>query len=89
MLFPFEQRLVQDGSEMDLQVAPPMLAGKVTGNCVEVLTQHKTDVWELAFSPDGQMLASASSDGSVVLWQIELDEDAMSYEHSAQVRKSR
>ncbi|EGZ29443.1 hypothetical protein PHYSODRAFT_349334 [Phytophthora sojae] len=79
------RRLVQDGSEMDLQVAPPMLAGKVTGNCVEVLTQHKTDVWELAFSPDGQMLASASSDGSVVLWQIELDEDAMSYEHSAQL----
>ncbi|GFE70417.1 AAA-like domain-containing protein [Chroococcus sp. FPU101] len=29
---------------------------------------HKTRIWDLAISPDGQLLASASTDGTVKLW---------------------
>jgi WD40 repeat protein len=79
------RRLLQDGPEMDLQVLPPLLTGAVEGECLDVLRSHKGDVWELAFSPDGEILASASSDGSVVLWQIEL-QDVASFGYKQQVR---
>ncbi|POM63739.1 Hypothetical protein PHPALM_20820 [Phytophthora palmivora] len=74
------RRLLQDGPETELHVLPPVMAGRVEGECLDVLTRHKNDVWELAFSPDGDMLASASSDGSVVLWQIKLQEQFMSFQ---------
>ncbi|ETL81752.1 hypothetical protein L917_17978 [Phytophthora nicotianae] len=70
------RRIVQD---VELQTPPPMMMGQVAGDCVEVLTSHKNDVWELAFSPDGEMLASASSDGSVVLWEIKWKEEAVGF----------
>jgi WD40 repeat protein/transcriptional regulator with XRE-family HTH domain len=31
---------------------------------------HNTTAWALAFSPDGQMLASGSNDGSLKLWDV-------------------
>ncbi|OWZ08019.1 hypothetical protein PHMEG_00019501 [Phytophthora megakarya] len=66
------RRLLQDGPETELQVLPSVLTGPVEGDCLRVLTRHTNDVWELAFSPDGVILASASSDGSVVLWEVKL-----------------
>ncbi|KAF4036867.1 WD domain G-beta repeat [Phytophthora infestans] len=70
------RKLVQD---VEMQVPQPMMSGRVAGSSLEVLSSHKNDVWELAFSPDGEMLASASSDGSVVLWEIKLKEKAVGF----------
>ena len=32
---------------------------------------HTEDVWTLDFSPDGKLLASGSSDGRLLLWNVE------------------
>jgi WD40 repeat protein len=34
------------------------------------LEKHKAEVTSLAFSPDGQMLASAAKDGALILWDV-------------------
>lgn len=36
-----------------------------------LLTAHDAEVWGAAYSPDGQMIATASQDGSIVLWNAE------------------
>ena len=62
---------MQDGYNMHPDESLMTLSGRVGGECVALLLScSKVDVWELAFSPDGDVLAAASSDGSIVLWQI-------------------
>ncbi|MFQ5595340.1 MAG: WD40 repeat domain-containing protein, partial [Anaerolineae bacterium] len=37
---------------------------------ISFLHGHAGDVWSVAFSPDGQTLASGSKDGTIVLWDM-------------------
>ena len=39
-----------------------------SGGAIGTLSGHSGIVWGVAFSPDGQLLASASSDGTAIIW---------------------
>ena len=41
-----------------------------TGENVHTFWGHPTDVWSLDFSPDGNLLASGSYDGTILLWDM-------------------
>jgi small GTP-binding protein len=41
---------------------------------VRTLREHQSSVSEIAWSPDGRMLASSSSDGTILLWDAETGE---------------
>lgn len=41
-----------------------------TGENIATLWTHPTDIQELAFSPDGMLLASGGFDGSILLWDM-------------------
>jgi len=39
-----------------------------SGQLIDALSKHTNIVWNLAFSPNGQLLASASNDGTALIW---------------------
>ncbi len=41
-----------------------------TGENIHTFWGHPTDVWALDFSPDGELLASGSYDGTILLWDM-------------------
>ncbi|MEO0431304.1 MAG: hypothetical protein AAF151_06375, partial [Cyanobacteria bacterium J06656_5] len=40
------------------------------GDCLATLNGHENLVWSVAFSPDGQTLASGSSDNTIRIWDV-------------------
>jgi WD40 repeat protein len=44
------------------------------GTLLKTLKAHRDEVWSVSFAPVGQMLASSSSDRTVILWNLNLDD---------------
>ena len=38
--------------------------------CIDELSGHTDKVWDVSWSPDGKMLASAGSDKSIRIWGL-------------------
>ncbi len=52
------------------------------GESIASLSGHESQVFAVAFSPDGSTLVSASLDGTVKLWKVETREDRTTLEHA-------
>ena len=49
-------------------------------NCVQTLSGHKADVYFCAFSPNGKMIISASSDEKLRIWDADMGMEISAHE---------
>lgn len=54
--------------------SPVAPAPAVTWRCVQTLTGHQGEITALALSPDGELIASGSTDKTIRLWSLETGE---------------
>ena len=45
-----------------------------TGKILKTLKGHTSEIWSIAYSPDGKLLASGSLDGTIRIWRIKTGE---------------
>lgn len=67
---PCGQYLVSGASWRYTDQMPICLWKVATGENIATFWGHSTDVQDLAFSPDGTLLASGSYDGTILLWDM-------------------
>lgn len=62
-----------DPEPFSLYVNHECKAGAFPTETTHILADHKGQVWTLAWSPDGGLLASADADGLVVIWKMTVE----------------
>ena len=67
---PYGRYLVSGASWQGTDKMSIRLWEVATGENIVTFWGHPTDVQDLAFSPDGTLLASGSFDGTILLWDM-------------------
>lgn len=58
------------GQSLQYRPGDVMLWDAKSGNLIAALEGHTSNVWSVAFSPDGQTLVSSGYDGKVIVWNV-------------------
>ncbi len=58
------------GQSLQYRPGDVLLWDAASGNLIAALEGHTSNVWSVAFSPDGQTLVSSGYDGKVIVWSV-------------------
>ena len=58
------------GQSLQYRPGDVLLWEAATGNLIAALEGHTSNVWSVAFSPDGQTLVTSGYDGKVIVWSV-------------------
>lgn len=58
------------GQSLQYRPGDVLLWEAASGNLIAALEGHTSNVWSVAFSPDGQTLVSSGYDGKVIVWSV-------------------